>query len=56
MGDSLTTEQLIKIIIGIFVVVLVLFGVYFFFKDKVIDFLKGLFPSNPASIFMTLAK
>ena len=41
MGE-LTINQLIKIIIGIVVVVIVIGGVYFLFKNSVIDFIGGL--------------
>lgn len=39
---NLTVPQLIKIIIGIFVVVMVVIGIFLFFKDTVIDFFKNL--------------
>ncbi len=39
---ELTINQLIKIIIGIFVVVVVVIGLYLFFKDSVISFFKNL--------------
>lgn len=39
---NLTIPQLIKIIIGIFVVVIVVLGIFLFFKDTVIDFFKNL--------------
>lgn len=39
---ELTTSQLIKIIIGIFVVVVVVLGIFLFFKNTVIDFFKNL--------------
>lgn len=42
MGE-LTIGQLIKIIIGILVFVVVVFGVYLFFRDYVIDFFKNMF-------------
>jgi len=38
---ELTTEQLIKIIIGVFVIVAVVAGLYFF-GSTVIDFFKNL--------------
>ncbi len=38
---ELTTEQLIKIIIGALVFVAVVIGVYLFFRFRVIDFFKG---------------
>jgi len=39
---ELTINQLIKIIIGVLVVVVVIGGIGFFFKDYVIDFFKNL--------------
>jgi hypothetical protein len=42
--SELTVEQLIKIILGILVVIAIAVGVYFFFKDKVIEFFNGLSP------------
>ena len=39
---ELTISQLIKIIIGIFVVVVVVAGVGYFFKDYIIDFFNNL--------------
>ena len=39
---ELTTSQLIKIIIGIFVVVIVVLGIFLFFRGSVIDFFKNL--------------
>ncbi|MDP3987006.1 MAG: hypothetical protein Q8P81_02155 [Nanoarchaeota archaeon] len=38
---ELTIENLIKIIIGVLVFVVVVTGVYFFFKNYVIDFFRG---------------
>lgn len=40
--SELTTSQLIKIILGVFLVVVVVLGIFFFFKDSVIDFFKNL--------------
>lgn len=37
----ITIEQLIKIIIGVFVFVVVVIGIYIFFRDQVIEFFKG---------------
>ncbi|MDD5012154.1 MAG: hypothetical protein PHQ66_00700 [Candidatus Nanoarchaeia archaeon] len=48
---ELTVEQLIKIILGILVVVAVSVGLYFFFKDKIIEFFQGL---SPPEIFRVL--
>ena len=39
---ELTINQLIKIIIGVFVFVAVVIGLYFFFRNSVLDFFKGL--------------
>lgn len=45
--SELTTEQLIKIIIGVLVVVAVVIGVFLFFRYKVIDFFKGYTDEKP---------
>jgi hypothetical protein len=45
--SELTTEQLIKIIIGVLVFVAVIIGVSLFFKFKVVDFFKG-YTDEPA--------
>ncbi|MEX0920826.1 MAG: hypothetical protein WDZ62_01025 [Candidatus Pacearchaeota archaeon] len=37
---ELTIENLIKIILGVLVVAIVVFGVYTFFRDYVIEFFK----------------
>ena len=52
--SELTTEQLIKIILGILVVIAVVLGLYFFFKDKIIDFFKGLSVGNVTKLFLAL--
>ncbi|MBU1252344.1 MAG: hypothetical protein KKC96_01995 [Nanoarchaeota archaeon] len=38
---ELTIENLIKIILGVLVFSVVVVGVYFFFKNYVIDFFRG---------------
>ena len=38
---QLTIENLIKLIIGVFVFVVVVVGLYFFFNNYVIDFFRG---------------
>ncbi len=53
--SELTIEQLIKIIIGVLVFVAVVIGLYFFFKNQVIDFFKG-FGGNTSGIFWNLIK
>jgi len=53
---ELTISQLIKIIIGVFVVIAVIIGVVIFFKDKIIDFFRNLPGGEPAEFFMSLIK
>ena len=52
--SELTTEQLIKIILGIFVVVAVVFGLYLFFKDKIFEFFNGISAPNITKLFLIL--
>jgi hypothetical protein len=47
--SELTIEQLVKIIIGMIVVVAVILGIYFIFKNNVIDFFKNI-AGNSSSI------
>ena len=47
---ALTEENLIKIIIGVLVFVVVVIGLYVFFKDYVIDFFKNIGPSEPKGV------
>ena len=42
---ELTVSTLIKIILGLIVVVAVVFGLYFIFKNQIIDFFKNIFSS-----------
>jgi len=42
---ELETGTLIKIILGLIVVVAVVFGLYFIFKNQIIDFFKNIFSS-----------
>ena len=44
--SELTIGQLIKIILGVLVFVAVVVGVYFFFKDNIIEFFNGLIPGS----------
>jgi hypothetical protein len=53
---QLTIENLIKILIGVFVVVAVVIGLYFFMKDYVIDFFQNLFGEEVSEIFLSLIK
>lgn len=43
---ELAINQLIKIILGIFVVAIVIGGIYFFFTNYVIDFFKNVPTGN----------
>jgi hypothetical protein len=49
-------EQLIKILLGVFVVVAVVVGLYLIFKNQIINFFKGLSIENPNKIFILLLK
>jgi len=53
---QLTIEQLIKIILGVFVVVAVVAGVYLVFKGKIIEFFKSLPTGAPQNIFLWMIK
>ena len=48
---ELTLENLIKIIIGVLVFAIVIYGVYFFFRNYFIEFFKG---GGVAEIFLSL--
>jgi hypothetical protein len=49
--SELTLNQIIKIIIGIFVFVAVLTGLYFVFKNRIFEFFKTLPTGNSISLF-----
>ncbi len=53
---ELTISQLIKIIVGIFVFVVVVGGVYLIFKNYVIDFFKNMLGSDSSQIILSLLK
>ena len=53
---ELTITNLIKIIIGVLVFVVVVLGIYFFFKDYVIDFFKNIGGNQTAEIIISLIK
>ncbi len=53
--SELTTGQLVKIILGIFVFVAVVVGVGFIFKDKIITFFQNL-PGSAPTVFLNLLK
>jgi len=50
---DLTISQLIKIMIGVFVVVVVVLGIYFFFKNNILDFFENIFGGE---VFLNLLK
>ncbi|MBS3094053.1 hypothetical protein J4474_00145 [Candidatus Pacearchaeota archaeon] len=52
--SELTVSQLIKIIIGIFVFVAVVGGVYLFFKNNFLDFIHNLPGGNSTKLFLGL--
>ena len=53
---ELTIENLIKIVIGVLVFVIVVVGIYFFFKDYVIDFFKNLGGTKAAEVVLALVR
>jgi len=53
---ELTITNLIKIVIGVLVFVIVVVGIYFFFKDYVIDFFKNIGGNQTAEIIISLIK
>ncbi|MCK5149774.1 hypothetical protein KAJ87_02520 [Candidatus Pacearchaeota archaeon] len=53
---ELTISQLIKIIIGVFVVVAVVGGLYLLFKGHVFDFIKNLPGGETSDFFLSLLK
>jgi len=53
---ELTITNLIKIVIGVLVFVIVVVGIYFFFKDYVIDFFKNIGGNQTAEVILGLLK
>lgn len=53
---ELTTGQLIKILLGIFVVVVVVVALGLIFKDKILSFFKNLPGGEPVEFFIGLIK
>lgn len=51
---ELTIGQLIKIIIGIFVIVVVVGGLYLFFENYVADFFENLLGGEPTKLILFL--
>lgn len=54
--SELTIGQLIKIIIGVLVFVVVVMGVYFFFKEYVISFFNNAAPTNSSNFILGVLK
>ena len=52
---ELTINQLIKLIIGILVIVAVVWGVYYIFKNNVLDFIKNVGPGINTTANLLLA-
>ena len=53
---ELSTNQLIKIILGIVVFAVIVAGAYLVFKNNIIDFFNNLVPTNPTKLFLSLLK
>jgi len=52
---ELSISQLIKIILGIFVVVAVIIALYFIFKNKIVDFIQNL-PGSTPQLFLVFLR
>ncbi len=52
--SELITSNLIKIILGLLVVVAVIIGIYFIFKDKIFIFFGGTSPGEPLNLIRSL--
>lgn len=55
MGD-LTVGQIIKMILGMAVVVIVIMGLYMFFKNKFLGFFKSLPGGNVSNLAFSLIR
>ncbi len=51
---ELTVSNLIKLIIGILVFVVVVAGVYLFFKERIIGYFKTIFETNSTKFILGL--
>ena len=51
---ELTINQLIKLIVGILVIVAVVWGVYYVFKNNILDFIKNIGPGINTTASMIL--
>ncbi|MCW8965409.1 MAG: hypothetical protein OQK82_01785 [Candidatus Pacearchaeota archaeon] len=49
---ELTISNLIKILLGVFVFVVVVVGIYFFFKEKVIGFFQQYSLNETSKLFL----
>jgi hypothetical protein len=54
--SELTVEQIIKLILGITVVVVVIFGIYLIFKGRFMEFFKSLSPGNSTKLILSLIR
>lgn len=52
----ISIEQLIKIILGVLVFIVVVLGIYLFFKNNILDFFKNLGGNEAAQTFLSLIK
>ncbi len=50
--SELTISQLIKIIIGVIVFVVVVVGIYSFFKDSIFDFFNNIVGNETSKLFL----
>jgi hypothetical protein len=51
---DLTINNLIKIILGVFVFVIVVGGIYFFFKNYVLDFFENFSFNETSKLFLSI--
>lgn len=51
---ELTINQLIKIILGVFLIVVVVGALYFVFKNYILDFFKNLPGGEPIKLVLSL--
>ncbi len=54
--SELTIGQLIKIILGILVVIAVVIGLFFFFKNYILDYFKNMPGGNSSKLIICLLK
>ncbi len=53
---ELTISNLIKLILGIFVAVAVILGIYLFFKNNVIELFKGIATNESSKFILSVLK